>query len=148
MNSLSFFVCVPVLMMLALLLCKSRAAIRTVMVTGSLLLMIGAVILLFAYLQERATNLSPMLFTASTIWYQPLQIGYSVGVDAISVVMILLSSVIVLTGVLFRGIWSRLPKSTLCGICFWQQAFSVFLFRSISLPCFSFTNWLLSLCIC
>ena len=107
MNSLSFFVCIPVLMMLALLLCHSRAAIRTVMVSGSLLLTLGATVLLFAYLQERETNSLPMLFTASTIWYEPLQIGYSVGVDAISVVMILLSSVIVLTGVFVS--WNMEP---------------------------------------
>lgn len=143
MNSLSFFVCVPVLMMLALLLCKSRAAIRTVMVTGSLLLMIGAVVLLFAYLQERATNLSPMLFTASTIWYQPLQIGYSVGVDAISVVMILLSSVIVLTGVFVSWnmepltkeyfMWYLLLATGVFGFFISLDLFTMFLFYELAL---------------
>ena len=39
-----------------------------------------------------------MLFRADTLWYAPLHISYSVGVDGISVAMLLLSAVIVFTG--------------------------------------------------
>ena len=53
----------------------------------------------FAYLGERgAGNTAEMLFTADTVWYAPLNIHYSVGVDGISVAMLLLSAVIVFTG--------------------------------------------------
>ena len=52
------------------------------------------------YLGERsAGNGAEMLFTADAVWYAPLNIHYSVGVDGISVAMLLLSSVIVFTGV-------------------------------------------------
>ena len=43
-------------------------------------------------------NTDEMLFTYSIPWFAPLNIAYSVGVDGISVVMLLLSSIIVFTG--------------------------------------------------
>ncbi len=51
------------------------------------------------YLGERsAGNTAEMLFRADTLWYAPLHISYSVGVDGISVAMLLLSAIIVFTG--------------------------------------------------
>ena len=40
-----------------------------------------------------------MLFLADTVWYAPLNIHYTVGVDGVSVAMILLSAIIVFAGV-------------------------------------------------
>ena len=100
MNFLSFFVAVPLLMMLGLLFLRNTCHIRTWMASGSLIQLLGAVVLLFMYLQERSAGAEDMmLFTASIPWYESLHIAYSVGVDGISVVMILLSSIIVFTGV-------------------------------------------------
>ncbi len=54
---------------------------------------------MFRYLGLReAGEQAAMLFTESHVWYAPLNIHYAVGVDGISVAMLLLSAIIVFTG--------------------------------------------------
>ena len=90
MNILSLFPAIPLLMMLGLWISKNLKQIRTVMVAGSSILLALAVYLVFAYLGMRADGqTAEMLFTDSMMWYEPLNIHYSVGVDGISVAMIL-----------------------------------------------------------
>ena len=99
MNFLSLFVLIPILTMCGLFFSKNLQQIRVAVATGASLLLALAVGLVFAYLGERgAGNTAEMLFTADTVWYAPLNIHYSVGVDGISVAMLLLSAVIVFTG--------------------------------------------------
>ena len=99
MNFLSIFVLIPLLMLAGLWAAQGIKAIRGVMVTGASALLIASVVLTFMYLGERsAGNTAEMLFRADTLWYAPLHISYSVGVDGISVAMLLLSAVIVFTG--------------------------------------------------
>ncbi len=108
MNFLSIFIAIPVFMMLTLLPCRNMKQIRAVMVTGSSLLLLASISLLFAYLHERSLgNTASMLFVDSVVWYKPLNIHYAVGVDGVSVAMILLSSVIVFTGVFAS--WNMTP---------------------------------------
>lgn len=110
MNFLSLFVLIPLLMLLAFLPCKQNMrAIRTVAVTGATLLLALTIYLVVAFLNERsAGNTSEMLFGADMLWYPSLNIHYAVGVDGISVVMLLLTSVIVLTGVFAS--WNMNPQ--------------------------------------
>ena len=99
MNILSIFPAIPVLMMLGLWLSKNTRQIHAVMVTGASLLLALAVFLVFRYLGLRAEGeTAEMLMTAGFVWYEPLDIRYAVGVDGISVAMILLSAIIVFTG--------------------------------------------------
>lgn len=99
MNFLSLFVLIPILTMCGLFFSKNLQQIRVAVATGASLLLVLAVGLVFAYLGERgAGNTAEMLFTADTMWYTPLNIHYSVGVDGISVAMLLLSAIIVFTG--------------------------------------------------
>ncbi|WP_018335970.1 complex I subunit 4 family protein [Butyricimonas synergistica] len=99
MNFLSLFVLIPILSMCGLFFSKNLQQIRVAVATGASLLLVLAVGLVFAYLGERgAGNTAEMLFTADTMWYAPLNIHYSVGVDGISVAMLLLSAIIVFTG--------------------------------------------------
>ena len=99
MNMLSLFPAIPLLMMLGLWLSKSTRQIRAVMVAGSSLLLLLAAVLVVRYLGLREVGeTAAMLFTASHVWYAPLDIHYAVGVDGISVAMLLLSAVIVFTG--------------------------------------------------
>lgn len=99
MNFLSLFVLIPILTMCGLFFSKNLQQIRVAVATGASLLLVLAVGLVFAYLGERgAGNTAEMLFTANTVWYAPLNIHYSVGVDGISVAMLLLSAIIVFTG--------------------------------------------------
>ncbi|MFT3753609.1 MAG: NADH-quinone oxidoreductase subunit M [Paludibacter sp.] len=111
MNFLSLFVLVPVLMMIGLFLSSSRKQLLFVMTTGATLLMILSGVLTYMYLTDRAAgNVAEMLYTADTVWYAPFNIHYSVGVDGISVAMLILSSIIVFTGVFASWKIDPLPK--------------------------------------
>ena len=99
MNMLSLFPLIPLVMMLGLWISKSTRQIHAVMVTGSSLLLVLAVVLVFRFLGLReAGETAAMLLTDSHVWYAPLNIHYAIGVDGISVAMLLLSAIIVFTG--------------------------------------------------
>ena len=86
-------------MLVGLWLSKNDNQVRGVMVVGASCLLGLAIWLTVAFVQMRnAGNTDQMLFAYSIPWFAPLNICYSVGVDGISVVMILLSAVIVFTG--------------------------------------------------
>ena len=99
MNILSLFPAIPLLMMLGLWVSRNIRQIHAVMVAGSSLLLGLAIALVFIFLGMRADGqTAEMLLTDSFMWYKPLNIEYAVGVDGISVAMILLSAIIVFTG--------------------------------------------------
>jgi NADH-quinone oxidoreductase subunit M len=111
MNFLSLFVLIPVLMMTGLFLSNGRKQLLFVMTTGATLLMTLSGVLTYMYLTERAAgNVAEMLFTADTVWYAPFNIHYSVGIDGISVAMLILTSIIVFTGVFASWKIDPLPK--------------------------------------
>ena len=111
MNFLSLFVLIPLLMMVGLALSKEMKQIRLVAVTGSAIQLLLAIGLVALYLCERsAGNTAEMLFLADTVWYAPLNIHYTVGVDGVSVAMILLSAIIVFAGVFASWKIDPLPK--------------------------------------
>lgn len=92
MNILSLFVLIPLLMLLGLWIARNVNQVRGVMVAGSTLLLALAAYLTVSYIGQRhAGATAEMLFTDSIVWYAPLHICYSVGVDGISVVMLLLT---------------------------------------------------------
>jgi NADH-quinone oxidoreductase subunit M len=108
MNFLSLFVLIPLLMLLGFLPCKNMRAIRTVAVIGSAALLVLSIVTLVLFLMERhAGNTAEMIFLADTMWYPALNIHMAVGVDGISVAMLLLSSFIVFTGVFAS--WNMAP---------------------------------------
>lgn len=99
MNILVLFIIIPLLMLPALWCSRNINQTRTVMVTGSALLLALSVYLTIDFIALRnAGETAQMLYTASVTWYKPLNICFSVGVDGISVAMLLLSSIIVFTG--------------------------------------------------
>ena len=111
MNFLSLFVLIPVLMMMGLFFSNSRKQLLFVMTTGAILLMTLSGILTYMYFASRAAgDTATMLFTADTVWYAPFNIHYSVGVDGISVAMLILTSIIVFTGVFASWKIDPLPK--------------------------------------
>ena len=100
-NFLIWFVIVPIIMMAGLACCgnSNMKAIRAVMVTCSTILLAMAIYLVYDFLQLRAAgNTDEMLYTGSWMWYAPLNIHLAVGVDGISVLMLLLSAIIVFAG--------------------------------------------------
>jgi NADH-quinone oxidoreductase subunit M len=99
MDILSLFVTVPVLTILLLAFTKNMQQARMVSLVGMLVQLGMAINLLFAYFRERAVNTDIMVFTKDYVWFESLNIHYAIGVDGISVAMILLSSIVVLAGV-------------------------------------------------
>ncbi|MDE7109633.1 MAG: NADH-quinone oxidoreductase subunit M, partial [Muribaculaceae bacterium] len=113
-NILIWFVVIPVIMMAGLGLCRNSNmnAIRAVMVVCSTALLGLSVWLCCDFLRLRGMGVDDeMLFTGSWMWYEPLNIHLAVGVDGISVLMLLLSSVIVFAGTFASWKISPLPKN-------------------------------------
>lgn len=144
MNFLSLFVLIPLIMLAALWAVRSMNAIRGVMVAGSTLLLALSIALTCMYLGERAAgNTAEMLFMADMMWYAPLNIHYSVGVDGISVVMLLLSAIIVFTGTFASWqmkeqtkeyfLWYTLLSMGVFGFFISIDMFTMFMFYEIAL---------------
>ncbi len=144
MNFLSLFVLIPLLMLLGLWAAKGIKAIRAVMVVGSSALLALSVALVFMFLAEReAGNQAEMLFVASLPWFKSLNIAYAVGVDGISVVMILLSAIIVFTGTFASWrlqpltkeyfLWFTLLTVGVFGFFITVDLFTMFMFYEVAL---------------
>lgn len=140
MNILSVLVIIPLAMLLALLVSRNRAYVRTVVTVGFGLVLAAAVAVAVVFLQERAVSSEAMLLTSSTVWYAPLNIHYAVGVDGISVLMILLSSVVAVTGVFSAWnmerdffVWYCLLAIGVFGYFISLDLFTMFLFYEVAL---------------
>ena len=144
MNFLSLFVLIPLLMLLGLWLAKGVKAVRGVMVVGSSLLLVLATYLTIDFLAQRAGgNTAEMLYQASFTWFEPLNISYRVGVDGISVAMLLLSAVIVFTGTFVSWklspnlkdyfLWFTLLSMGVFGFFISIDMFMMFMFYEIAL---------------
>ncbi|MDD5151863.1 MAG: NADH-quinone oxidoreductase subunit M, partial [Flavobacterium sp.] len=110
MDILSLFIIVPVLTILALVVTKGLKQARITAMIGSFIQLGMAINLVFAYFKERAVNDSIMLFTRDMIWFNHFNIHYAIGVDGISVALLVLTSIIVLAGVFISWKMEDLPK--------------------------------------
>ena len=144
MNILSLFPAIPLLMMLGLWISRSKKQILAVMVSGASLLLGLAIALVCIYLGMRADGqTAEMLLTDSFTWYRPLNIEYAVGVDGISVAMILLSAIIVFTGTFASWkmdtgvkeffIWFCLLSVGVFGFFISVDLFTMFMFYEVAL---------------
>jgi len=143
-NILFLFVIIPVLTLGALFLTRTVNQVRTVAATGASLLLLSAFYLCYAFLGERAANPDAlMLFQSSYMWYPPLNIHFAVGVDGISVLMILLSSIIVFTGTFASWklqpltkeyfLWFILLSTGVFGFFISIDIFTMFMFYEVAL---------------
>lgn len=143
MNILSIFVLVPLLMLLGLWISRNVTQIRTVMATGSSILVIASIWLCIEFLAQRHAGATGMLFTDSVTWFAPLNICYSVGVDGISVALLLLSSFIVFTGTFVSWrmepltkeyfLWFTLLSTGVFGFFISTDMFTMFMFYEVAL---------------
>ena len=144
--NLSIFVIVPLLMLLGLWLARNDKQVRGVMVAGASVLLGLSIYLVFAFLEARETmpaDQAPMLFTYCVPWFEPLHINYSLGVDGISVVMILLTSIIVFTGTFASWqmepmkkeyfLWFTLLSIGVYGFFISVDMFTMFMFYEVAL---------------
>ena len=144
MNFLSLFVLIPLVMLVGLWLARDVKGVRGVMVAGSTALLLLAVYLTITFLGDRAAGATDeMLYTASFNWIEPLHIKYSVGVDGISVAMLLLSAVIVFTGTFASWqlkpltkeyfLWFTLLSLGVFGFFISVDMFAMFMFYEVAL---------------
>src|SRR4030095_1121009 len=109
--NLNSLVILPLLTAVALLPLRGLKQVRVVSLVGSTLQLILAFVLLYFYWSERSNgNSAAMLFENNYTWYASLNINYHVGVDGISVAMILLTGFVVLAGVLVSWNVEKLSK--------------------------------------
>ncbi len=103
--NLTLLVLVPLVTAFAIILCKGIKQVRAVSLLGALMQLALGIALLIFYWQERgAGNTATMLFESNYSWFKPLNINYHIGVDGISIAMILLTSFVVVAGILVS--WS------------------------------------------
>ena len=144
MNILTLFVIIPVLMLLGLWASRNIRQVRGVMVTGATSLLALSVWLTLYFIGERAAgNTSEMLLQSSVSWFPSLNICYAVGVDGISVVMLLLSSIIVFTGTFASWklqpltkeffLWFTLLSTGVFGFFICIDLFAMFMFYEVAL---------------
>ncbi len=144
MSILTLFVVIPVLMLFALWLARNIEQVRGVMVAGSSCLLALSAWLTIDFISQRAAgNEAEMLYTFSTVWFAPLHISYAVGVDGISVVMLLLSSIIVFTGTFASWklqpltkeffMWFTLLSTGVYGFFISIDLFTMFMFYEVAL---------------
>ena len=124
-NILIYFVVIPVLTLAGLAICKNIKQVRAVSIVGASALMVLGVYVLIEFLQLRAAgNVEEMLFRGDWSWFEPLNIKLSLGVDGISVAMLLLSCVIVFAGVFASWNMDPLPREYF--MWFWLLSTGVF----------------------
>ncbi len=142
-NILIYFVVIPLLMLLGIALCRDVKQIRAVAVVGSIALLALSGYLLVDFLQLRAAgNDAPMLYLGSWEWFGPLNIHLAVGVDGISIAMLMLSSVIVFAGSFASWeipmpkeffLWLILLSTGVFGFFISIDLFTMFMFYEVAL---------------
>ncbi|MCK5400348.1 MAG: NADH-quinone oxidoreductase subunit M [Flavobacteriaceae bacterium] len=110
MDILSLFIIVPVITILVLIFAKGLKQSRIISLVGSIFQFGMAINLVFAYFKERAVNDAIMVFTKDVVWFKQFNIHYSIGVDGISVALLLLTTIVVLAGVFISWKMKDLPK--------------------------------------
>ncbi len=109
--NLSILILIPLLTALAIPFCRNATKTRRVALAGSLIQLTYASIVLFAYLSEKnAGNTSQMLFESRHVWFDAMNIQYYIGIDGISISMIMLTACVGVAGVLISWKIETLTK--------------------------------------
>ncbi len=84
-----------------MIVAKKELLIKSIALAGSSLQLVISVIITVLYVQLRQTGTTDQfLFQSSYVWFAPLKIYFSSGIDGISLAMILMTALVVLAGVL------------------------------------------------
>ncbi len=142
-NILIYFVVIPLVMLLGLALCQNIKQIRAVAVVGSIALTALSIWLLVDYLALRAAGIdAPMLYVDSWEWFAPLNIHLAVGVDGISIAMLILTGIILITGSFASWeipqpkeffLWLVLLSTGVYGFFISIDLFTMFMFYEVAL---------------
>ncbi|RTL51528.1 MAG: NADH-quinone oxidoreductase subunit M [Sphingobacteriales bacterium] len=97
----NFLLIVPLLTVLTLLLVKNEQYIKPIALVGSFVQLLVIIGTLIQYLGAASLkNNGAMLLQTDVNWFAPLHIHYHIGVDGISMVMLLLTALIVIAAIL------------------------------------------------
>src|SRR6478736_5346631 len=109
--NLSLLILLPLLTAIVILFCKGLKQVRMAALLGSVAQLGLSGWLTLLYSQQRiAGNHSPMVFESNYSWFKALHINYHVGVDGISIAMILLTASVVVAGILVSWTMEKLSK--------------------------------------
>ncbi|MBK5272170.1 MAG: NADH-quinone oxidoreductase subunit M, partial [Bacteroidia bacterium] len=109
--NLLLVIAIPLLTSIALLLTKNKSSVKWIALTGSAVQLVLAFALLFAFRNERAAgNSAQMLFELQYTWFPAWNINFHLGVDGISVAMVLLTAFVVIAGVLVSWKVEKMTK--------------------------------------
>ncbi len=99
--NLSLLVVVPLITAVAVLLCSGISKVRWVSLAGVTVQLALAFVVLGLYWKERgAGNGAAILFESRHVWFASLNIWFDIGVDGISIAMILLTAFVMVAAVL------------------------------------------------
>ncbi len=127
--NLSLLIILPLITVVAVLFCRGLNAIRWISLTGVVVQLVLAFVLFGFYWKARASgNGAAMLFEGRHAWFPALNIWYDVGVDGISVAMILLTAFVMLGAVLVSWKMDGWVRNSLsCCCCLSAGAYGFFL---------------------
>jgi NADH-quinone oxidoreductase subunit M len=109
--NLSLLIILPLVTAIAVLFCKGLKQVRAVTLIGATAQFLSSLRLLWVYWKERAGgNSAQFLFDFNVSWFAPLHIHYHIGVDGISIAMILLTAFVVIAGILVSWTQETLNK--------------------------------------
>ncbi|MEO8108861.1 MAG: NADH-quinone oxidoreductase subunit M [Ginsengibacter sp.] len=102
---------IPLFTALMVLLSRNQQQVKWISLSGSVVQLALAFILLFAFREERAmNNTSQMFFEQNYSLFASLNINFHIGVDGISVAMVLLTSFVLIAGVLVSWNIEKMTK--------------------------------------
>lgn len=108
--NLSWLIVLPLLTALALLPAKGLKQVRAIALMGSTLQLLLSFVLLYLFIKARTPDSPAFLFETNLPWYSQLNINYHVGIDGISMAMILLTAFVVLAGILVSRSIEKMGK--------------------------------------
>lgn len=111
MINLSVLLIIPLVTAIIVLLLRTASQVKWASFLGALAQLGYSSAIMCSYISERsAGNNAQMLFQTKYEWFKGLNIEYYVGVDGISVAMIMLTAVVVMTGILISWNVNKLTK--------------------------------------
>jgi len=109
--NLSLLILVPLITALAVLFMRNKQQVKWISLAGATVQIIISLFLFVYYRNEVAAgNTAQMLFQQNYEWFPALHIGFHLGVDGISVAMILLTAFVVIAGILVSWNIEKMTK--------------------------------------
>lgn len=109
--NLLLLILVPLLTAIAILLVRNAGMAKWIALTGAALQFVAAIVLMVVFNNERAAgNTAQMLFELQYNWFPSWNISFHLGVDGISVAMILLTAFVVVAGILVSWNVTKMTK--------------------------------------